>query len=679
MDDVQRRQFEEHIQNLRLRLPEFLRLHDIPLDKNFLCVNPKHVHSKYTGSMSYDKVRNKVHCFGNCEENPNFDIYDMAGFLGHCTDFNEKVKYVESVLGVNPVSFKAEKVCFFNGNHNFLVRDGLITDIDEKGKPLDDYTTMISAGLYNIKKAAEYLEQRGILRKLATEFSIGYLAKFNFLGTDGVGLIIPGNKHFVSIRDISGNFKARYLRLGSGDLASVFNPDAIVESCESGRPVFVTEGELDALSVITAGGQAVAMRGKASSGFLKTVDLAIKKTGKKPVVVLACDNDDVGIKVNLSLLKELKSKGIKSYWFRVIYCGYKDVNDALVNAKDRFVRYIKELQNDSGIAKLNYYESNNALDIANKIYEQKLELKGIDTGFSRFNEALGGGLFPWIYILGAKPGSGKSTLALQIADNIAKSGLDVLYFGMEMTKEAIVSRNLSRQTLLVSAGSYQGDYSYAKTSLDIIKHNVRPGKEQEVYDIAYKIYQGIGYHMIPITGVFSGEEVYEKVKAHRDCTGVNPVVFVDYLQIMGNPKNLADKQMVDDNIKGLVPIVTDFKVPLFIISSFNRNGYDSSDMTAFNGSGGIESFADVLMVLTYAGSDTKGFSVEAEKNKTPRKMKVKFLKHRYGNDSVSVLFDYYAANNYFTDNCGKVAGNSYILSDTKANMTVEQRSVFVCK
>ena len=117
------------------------------------------------------------------------------------------------------------------------------------------------------------------------------------------------------------------------------------------------------------------------------------------------------------------------------------------------------------------------------------------------------------YILGAKPGSGKSTLALQIADNIAKSGLDVLYFGMEMTKEAIVSRNLSRQTLLVSAGSYQGDYSYAKTSLDIIKHNVRPGKEQEVYDIAYKIYQDRGYHMIPITGVVSGEEVYEKVKA----------------------------------------------------------------------------------------------------------------------------------------------------------------------
>ena len=112
----------------------------------------------------------------------------------------------------------------------------------------------------------------------------------------------------MSVRDTTGAFVDRYLKFGSGDLAGLFNPDAILDACASCRPVFVTEGELDALSVITAGGLAVALRGKAYSRFLQALDLAVKKTGKYPVVVLACDNDTTGMEVNRSLYTDLKIK-----------------------------------------------------------------------------------------------------------------------------------------------------------------------------------------------------------------------------------------------------------------------------------------------------------------------------------------------------------------------------------
>lgn len=679
LSEEKQRQYDEHLQDLRSRLPEFLRLHDLPLDKNFVCVNPNHVHKKYTGSMSYDKGHNKVHCFGNCEANPNFDIFDMAGFLGNCTVFADKVKYVEKVLGVDPVSFKAEKVCFLPGNHNFLIRDGLISDADNNGKPLEDYTGMINAGLCNIKKAADYLESRGIRRGLSAEYCIGYLPKFNFLGVDGVGLVIPGNQYYLSVRDITGAFKDRYLKFGSGDMCALFNPDAIIEACESGKPVFVTEGELDALSVITAGGFAVAMRGKSVGGFLKAVDFAIAKTKKKPVVILACDNDDVGMAANRSLFKELKARNVTAYWFRVLYCGFKDLNDALMNARNRFMGYVKEVQNDAGLKRLAYYQKMNGLDAAGRIYQGKLDFKAIDTGFSHFNKALSGGLYPWIYFLGAMPATGKSTFALQLAENISKSGIDVMYFGMEMSQEAIVSRSLSRLTFLVSRNRFNGDYAFAKSSIDLIKHDIRPGRETEVFDTAYRMYDDVGYRLLPVSGIYTGSEVYQKVKQHREATGVNPVVFVDYLQIMGNPNALADKQAVDNNIKGMVPIVTDFKVPLFIISSFNRVGYGTEDMTAFNASGGIESFADVLMVLTYAASGSDGFSLEAEKSRKPRKMKVKFLKNRYGNDAASVPFDYYSEFNCFLDSTSKLDSNALALSGTVSGNVEEDSSVFVCK
>ncbi len=666
LTNEQKKQYEEHLQILRSRLPEFLQFHELPLDRNFICVNPRHVHNKYTGSMSYDKEHNKVHCFGNCETNPNFDIFDMAGFLGHCNSFGEKVRYVEEILGVDPVSFKARKICFLNGNHNFLIRDGLIPETDDKGKPFEDYTGMINAGLYNIKQAGDYLVSRGIRRDLAAEFSIGFLPKFNFLGVDGSALVIPGSKLYVSVRDTTGAFVDRYLKFGSGDLAGLFNPDAILDACASCRPVFVTEGELDALSVITAGGLAVALRGKAYSGFLQALDLAVKKTGKYPVVVLACDNDTTGMEVNRSLYTDLKNKEVIVYFIDAVYCGYKDMNDALVHAKERYVGFINDTQSEEGLKKLNYYQNMCALSTARKIADHKVDTTCISTGIPSLDKALGGGLYPCIHVLGAMPATGKSTLAVQIAENVALAGHDVLYFGMEMSKEAIVSRSLSKLTFIVSVASFHGSYEHAMDSRHVLYYDRRLAYEKysnmpdckekkklfndlKVFDDANKMYTNYGYRMIPISGIFSGDDVIKMVENHLKATGVVPAVFVDYLQIMGNPRALGDKQAVDANIKGLVPVVAKYKMPLVIISSLNRVGYDTMNMTAYSSSSGIESYAEVLMMLTYERAGQEGFCVDVEKHLFPRKMKIAFLKNRYGDDSATVLLDYYAKYNYFTD------------------------------
>ena len=65
----------------------------------------------------------------------------------------------------------------------------------------------------------------------------------------------------------------------------------------------------------------------------------------------------------------------------------------------------------------------------------------IDTRNSEFNRTLGGGIVPGsLILLGGEPGTGKSTLLLQIAHNLQKEGLRILYASGEESVQQIKLR-----------------------------------------------------------------------------------------------------------------------------------------------------------------------------------------------------------------------------------------------
>lgn len=69
-------------------------------------------------------------------------------------------------------------------------------------------------------------------------------------------------------------------------------------------------------------------------------------------------------------------------------------------------------------------------------------VKRIATGMLEMDEVLGGGIVPGsLVLLGGDPGIGKSTLALQIAMNLAQSGVDVLYVSGEESPQQIKMRS----------------------------------------------------------------------------------------------------------------------------------------------------------------------------------------------------------------------------------------------
>ena len=359
--------------------------------------------------------------------------------------------------------------------------------------------------------------------------------------------------------------------------------------------------------------------------------------------------NNIDISYVAGLADELPSTANGDYYINQFIKHYKDrtketkLNELLQN-KESLENTIKELNdlNDNIFYNLTNedYEKNNAFnDLCN--FTNKLE-KGdtkdpIKTGFDNLDKILDGGLFAGLYVIGAISSAGKTTLCLQIADQIAKAGNDVLIFSLEMAKEELMSKSLSRTT-------YEKDKLNAVTTREILKFNKKDLGNDKIINLnnalqCYGAYSKNIFFNIGI-GDIGTEKIRKVINTHIHHRKRNPVVFIDYLQILAPPNDrLTDKQILDKNIVELKRIARDFDIPVIAISSFNRQSYkDEVNLSSFKESGAIEYTADVLIGLQALGTtddEIKNKKLADYNNKQARDGKeypieLKVLKYRTG-------------------------------------------------
>lgn len=297
----------------------------------------------------------------------------------------------------------------------------------------------------------------------------------------------------------------------------------------------------------------------------------------------------------------------------------------------------------------------------------------IPTGFPLLDEFFDGGLYPGLYILGAVSSLGKTTFVLQIADQIAKAGTDVLIFSLEMSRAELMSKSLSRLTAQISA-KLEGESVASLVNLDRIPNaktaraltdprrimNYRP-EERDLVEAASVAYREMGIRIWidegPKGGDVDSAYIRKRVEEHISITGRRPVVFVDYLQIMGGDPHLTDKQKTDRDVKALRTIGRDNRLPVFAISSFNRENYSQEvSMTAFKESGAIEYSSDVLLGLQPQGMEegkdkAKDNQQRVEKTKRlqVRPLELKVLKQRSAATGRRISYNYTPAFNVFEE------------------------------
>ena len=269
----------------------------------------------------------------------------------------------------------------------------------------------------------------------------------------------------------------------------------------------------------------------------------------------------------------------------------------------------------------------------------------VSTGFGGLDEIMGGGIRAGMYGLMAPPGTGKTTAILQVASNIANSGQDVIVFSGEMAERDLHAKNLSRL-------SYQlGVHCPSMTATEIMSLPTRDDAET-VEKLLRATYQPIAEKLVivPPERINYETAVFDIVRAHIAATGNVPVVFVDYLQLIATKfSDLSERQSVDKFLAQLKELSSSCNVPVFLISSVNRNSYkEELSLASAKESGGIEYTADMILGMDYRDSKNKGYEYYCAHRDEARELKIQVLKNRMGAwGKINLLM--HAAHNYFEE------------------------------
>ncbi len=621
-----RGQAKDEIKN---NLQSYLKGKRIQTNKLFKCLNPDH--DDKNPSMSYDSNREKVHCF-SC--GATYDIFDLIGI-----DYN---------LNTYPEQFN--KACqLFSTPLNEEFKNLPKTEQKQAAtqKEKKDQEEYINKS-HSIIGETNYPQQRGLTQTTIDHFKLGYDPTFNAGGgKTWQALIIPTSNSSFTARNIDpkADKKDRIRKTGSSPL---FN----LEALKGNKPVFIVEGEIDAMSIHEVGGQAI---GLGSTANYHSLINHLEAFPPEYPILLALDNDESGRKTTSKLETECKERGI-SFLTVDITGDYKDSNEALQANKETFTQRINhEIKEATLTEKEIYQRTSTGAKIVSFIdgIHANADTPSIPTRFKKLDSILDGGLYEGLYIVGAISSLGKTTLITQIADQIAQAGQDILLFSLEMAETEIMAKSISRQSLINNSNNIKN----AKTT-----RGITDGKRWKGYSLEEKIainqatmdYGKYAFGKIYIhegIGDIGINQIKQAVAKHKRLEGNAPVVIIDYLQILAPYNDRAtDKQNMDKAVLELKRISRDYKTPVIAISSLNRQSYDEPiSMKAFKESGAVEYSSDVLIGLQLKGVGLKNFNVDKAKQEDPRQVELVILKNRNGKSGDTITYNYYPAFNYFIE------------------------------
>ena len=609
-----------------------------------------------SGALEFYEKTNTVYCFAcKCRK----DVIDLYGEVNG-TDFKESLSLLADSIGITIDSYSptGENPCQPAGNlrsASAQLDEKDVTDVQKMSqegtqKRSADYSDYYKKYRTNIDDPAadQYLQSRGISPETAKAYWLGFDPKADPAqsGHYAPRIIIPCSKWHYVARSIDPSTPIGFKKMNPKDSEiSIFNERALF--AQDVQEIFVVEGAFDALSVIEAGATAIALN--STSNAEKLIELLEEKR-TAATLILCLDHDKAGQNAEVTLKAGLRKLNI-SFITADICKGCKDPNEALTNNREAFIEAVERARRQAADKPDNtsYYIDNL---MAGEIQAFKSDKK---TGFANL-DAQAGGLYSGLYVLAAISSLGKTSFALQMADQLAAAGNEVLFFSMEQSRLELVSKSIARVTAQI-------DIESAVTSLSIRKGYL----PKQVMEAAEEYKTTVSDRISIVEGNFAcnisfiGDYIRQYIKKNG---GTRPVVIIDYLQILQpaeENKRLSTKEAIDNSVTALKRISRELDLTLIVISSVNRANYLTPiDFESLKESGGIEFTADVIWGLQLQCLNDPIFDkiqnikerrerIKAAKAANPRKIELCCLKNRYGIANYSCYFNYYPANDLFTE------------------------------
>lgn len=285
---------KDHISDLKRYLPDYLlKYHSINSRNFFRCLNPEH--EDRNPSMHYSNKYNICKCF-SC--NVRYDIFDLIKLDFGIENFHDQVIKVAELFGETKPQF------FYSEKENVIV----------------DYSSYFIF-CFNHRFESDYLQSRGISMELQEEYNIGYDPKND-------KIVFPINDNCFFARGTRDNSKIK-----SKGKSYLWN-EKILDDVSSDDLIYVTEGIIDSLSLLTIDNKIKTISLNSLSNIKRLYDLCNEKK-LKCNFVLSFDNDNPGLTCQKEAKEKFDELGIKSFPITLIsnFKKAKDINEALFEDK----------------------------------------------------------------------------------------------------------------------------------------------------------------------------------------------------------------------------------------------------------------------------------------------------------------------------------------------------------
>ena len=301
-------------------------------------------------------------------------------------------------------------------------------------------------------------------------------------------------------------------------------------------------------------------------------------------------------------------------------------DDVLDNAEQRILNIANKSQrsNYEHINEVIYENIKNMQELA----KQGGEIKGIETGFKKVDDILGGFQKTDLIILAARPGVGKTAWALNVAEHAAINGYKVMVFSLEMANTQLGQRLLSMS---------------ANVPLENIRKGELDAQDWESLSAAQEAFFNTSM-VIDETSVITPVEMKNKCRRFKQENGGLDLVIIDYLQLMS-----MGGYRIEQREKEIAAITRSIKImakeldcAVILLSQLSRGpeqrgGDHMPKLSDLRDSGAIEQDADVVIFLKrddYYNSDDEKAEVNENASLT---CAVNIAKHRNGPTGVANL------------------------------------------
>ena len=222
----------------------------------------------------------------------------------------------------------------------------------------------------------------------------------------------------------------------------------------------------------------------------------------------------------------------------------------------------------------------------NAFLDTSKRVKGISTGFLKFDELTGGLREGELIILAARPAMGKTALALNIAQHVAtnpKAPKAVAVFSLEMSKESLLTRMICAAARVdqqrFRAGYLNGD------------------ERQALQEAMYRMVEAPLF--LDDTAGTNLMDIHSKLRRLRAEQDLGLVV-VDYLQLMQGRGRFENRvQEISSLSRGFKLMSKELRVPFLVLSQLSRapetrQGDHRPMLSDLRESGSIEQDADMV-------------------------------------------------------------------------------------